>query len=398
MPDASKGLSRTLSLTAAIAFLLAAYWCLRVGYADWEFRQDTADSVERAVELAPGSTEYRSRLGELVPHRARREWEEAVARNPYDAEAWIQLALLAEADGSYDVAERRLLEAARVDNTLLPRWSLASFYFRRRNDASFWVWARKANEMSTGDTTALYRLCWRLTDNAGLILARVIPDESDHLVRYLLFVMKDGHLEAGLEVARRLIEIGGEQYRGVLVGYCEELLIAKNLGRAVEVWNLMAQCGLLPHEPLRAAASQPLTDPGFEQKPLGRGFAWRLVDGEGISVLHTPGSVRLSFSGRQADHLELLQQYVLLKGDSAYRIAVLWTGGPPPDSGLRWQIADLDAGRVLALEGDPFEFRTQPKTRFGLLKLRYDRPPGASALRGNLAIESVTLERVPPGE
>jgi hypothetical protein len=309
------------------------------------------------------------------------------------------LALLAESDGDYQVAESHLLEAARVDNTFLPRWSLANFYFRRQDEGNFWNWARKANQMSSGDTSALYGLCWRMTDDADLILDRVIPDDPDHLVRYLLFLMKDNRLEAGLEVARRLTSAGGANYKGILVGYCEQLLISRDAQRALATWNMLAEQGLIPHPPLKPEQGRSLTDPGFRHTPLGRGFAWRLLEADGQSIRHTPGALRLSFSGEQADHLELVLQYVPLAPASTYRVRARWADGSPTvDSGLRWQVVDAQTGVVLALEHDPPIFRTGPETSLGRLTLRYDRPSGVTALRCDLTLEEVVLERVGPGD
>jgi len=398
MPLVSTVIRRAAALVLALAFVVTAYWSLRFAYADRLSRLQIRASLAEAAELFPGNADYRVRLAEVEGTRRQAELEIAVESNPYHETARIQLGLLAESDGDYEAAEQHLIEAARVDTTFTPRWTLASYYFRRQDESNFWVWARAAAEMSYGDTTALYRLCWRMTHDAELILERAIPQETEQLVRYLLFLMNDDHLEAGMEVSRLLMGAGGEQYLGILVGYCERLLITRDAERTVEAWNALIQHGLLPYHSLAEDAGRSLTNGEFGFAPLGRGFDWRLLKSEGVSLRHEPDSLRIALSGRQAEHCELLLEYMPLTPASAYRLRVEWGGQPPPaNAGLRWHVADSGAGVVLPLEGDPPVFRTTPETRLGRLTLRYDRPRGAVRWQGQVLLERVELERTATG-
>ena len=87
--------------------------------------------------------------------------ERAVALNPSDAGSWIELGLRWEADGNAGRAEQYLLRAAEVDRQYLPRWSLANFYFRRKDTEKFWAWARASAEMVYGDARPLFRCAAR---------------------------------------------------------------------------------------------------------------------------------------------------------------------------------------------------------------------------------------------
>jgi Tfp pilus assembly protein PilF len=71
-------------------------------------------------------------------------WRGVEPARPRSSSAWIDTGLAAEEAGDYAGAERSLLEAARIDRQHLPAWSLANFYFRRGDPASFWPWARRA--------------------------------------------------------------------------------------------------------------------------------------------------------------------------------------------------------------------------------------------------------------
>ena len=246
---------------------MTAYWTLRAGYADLLFRRQTQQAVAEATQVAPGNAAYHARLAELDGPLRRRELEEAVARNPYYAPAWIELGLLSESEGDYATAERHLLEAARVDHTLVPRWSLASFYFRRHDEQRFWEWARKTEEMSYADTTALYRLCWRMSDDPVRILDRAIPNQPDHLARYLLYLLKDGRVTAGPEVGRRLVASGALKYKGIVVGLVEQLLIARDVDQALAAWNDMAARDWIPYPALAPEQGRALTNGDFRHTP-----------------------------------------------------------------------------------------------------------------------------------
>ena len=112
------------SAVIALACLGAAYYSLRIAYAEYLFRSGRPGTMERAAALVPLRGDYQARVNRL---------DRAVKLNPYLASAWIELGVRAEAAGDAVKAEAALREAARVDRTFEPRWTLANFYFRRRN-------------------------------------------------------------------------------------------------------------------------------------------------------------------------------------------------------------------------------------------------------------------------
>jgi len=395
MPHSRTVLGRTLQIVLAVAFAVAAYWSLRLAYADLLSRRDTVTSLQEAAGWTPGDADLHARLAELDTLHFENELQAAVENNSYHATARIRLGLFAEIDGDYEQAERLLLEAAKTDRTFVPCWALASYYFRRGNEQNFWIWARAAAGMSYGDTTALYRLCWRVTDNGDRILDRVIGKQPEPLVRYLLFLIEEDRLEAGMNVAKLLMADGGEEYLGVLVGYCERLLIHRDAARALEAWNALIAHNLLPYAPLEPETGRSLTNGDFAAAPLGRGFDWRLIESEGISHRLRSGALHISLSGGQAETSELLSQYLVLEPDTTYRLGVEWAPETPPAAaGLRWHASDPVAKTVLPIEGDPPMLTTSPHTGLTLLTLRCHRLRGATVWRGDVVLKSVQLERL----
>src|SRR6476646_7702801 len=50
---------------ALVLFGMAAWCCVRSGYADWLYRRNAMDDVVRAVRLAPGNATYAAWLAQL---------------------------------------------------------------------------------------------------------------------------------------------------------------------------------------------------------------------------------------------------------------------------------------------------------------------------------------------
>src|SRR5271156_4852991 len=144
------------------ALLLGIVWNLRLAVADFAARRNSPDGTRLAMRMMPGNGAYAAQLADELyagdPVGAKSLLEKAVRLNRFDAAGWIQLGLLYEAGNDLPQAEESLLRAARVDSTFLPSWSLANFYFRRRQVDHFWGWAQKAAQMAPDDVTPLFRL------------------------------------------------------------------------------------------------------------------------------------------------------------------------------------------------------------------------------------------------
>ena len=134
-------------------------WCSwRLARADYLFRQDTESSIRQAISTTPDAWAYYMRLAEFDPAHAQEQLASAVRLDPYNAQADIELGLLFESRGELGRAEQCFLRAFAVNRTFLPRWSLASFYFRRGNTAAFWTWA--AGQRRTGWFKSSNRVGW----------------------------------------------------------------------------------------------------------------------------------------------------------------------------------------------------------------------------------------------
>jgi tetratricopeptide (TPR) repeat protein len=386
---------------------LAAYWSVRLGYADWLYHRNAVDDVARVVWLAPGNAAYFAWLAELEEHEGRdpAPWlERAAELNPRDSAFWIRRGLGAEWHGDMATAERYLLQAARVDHAFDPRWTLANYYFRRRDADRFWHWARKALEMSYGDRSPIFQLCWTLSQDEDVIRA-ALPDEPRILRSYLDFLLAENHLEAALPVTRELLANADESDAAVLLAYCDKLLAGGRGGGALEIWNALCRRKLLPYPALDPERSLSLTNGKFASIPMLRGFDWRVLNTQAVGATRTesPPGLKFSLSGQQPEQCELLAQFVPSVPSRRYRFSSSYRTFAMPSDGLRWMVLDAASGGILA--ASPYlsaeDWHTESLTfssgnaALVRLVLACQRAPGTVRAEGAVWLRDVNLELMP---
>jgi hypothetical protein len=371
----------------AAALGLAGYWSVRLSWADWLDRQGWPEAVRHASELAPDRADLRARL---------EDWAGAVARNPYDARSWIRLGLEAEARGDQDLGESCLLWAAEVDRLFEPRWTLANYYYRREAWEPFWIWARRAAELSRETPVALYRLSREVTPDLGLIFDRLVSGYPRLVEGFLYWAQTQGDVRGLQAVAEKAVELAGPDQSRALVACSSQILAQGHAGEALRLWNRMIDRRLLPFERLDPGAGASLTNGDLRLPPAGETFNWALPAVQGVSGHHAGGVLRFEFSGRQPERCELLVENVPVLGGRRYQLRSRYrTSGIASGAGPRWTAGGQTAGTPLAAEdwteSSP-EFETPPAAAVIRLALVYERVPGTTRVTGVLWLAEVRLE------
>jgi tetratricopeptide (TPR) repeat protein len=407
---------RTTLLAAAIAGLAAAgAWSVRLGWADAWFQTETVAGTEKALSLTPGQADYSVRLALLVsdddPARAAAALRRALASNPHDARAWIELGLRYEADGNLPLAERTLLRAAEESHIYLPRWTLMNYYFRRNDTERFWFWAKSAVPMIWGDPLPLFHLCGRVTEDGDLI-GRLDIRKPELQAAYLFYLLDVGRPDLAGPTSRRLLESNRKADIPLLLEACDRLLAAQRTGDARSIWDGLIAAHSIPDGSPRGGDGTLLYNGDFAASPTGHGFDWRLPAIEGISAAleESPVGLRLTFSGAQPEDAEPLVQLAAVEGNAPYELKFDYrTSGIEAGTGLSWRIGDADRGAVIAagetLASDrPIErrmlFTTPPGCRLVRVALAYQRYPGTTRISGFIVLRNVELRRAaqPPSD
>jgi hypothetical protein len=405
--------ARTVLISATIpAMAFLAYWPLRLAWADHLSRATDSETVARAVRLSPGDADFHLKLAAAQQAEgtgATAALAAAAALDPGNADAWTRLGLDAEIRGDLRTAEDSLLRAARASRQFAPRWALANYYFRRADPEHFWPWVRESLEMGYGDLNPVFGLCWNMSQDAGSILARAIPERRTVLNSYLVYLMQVGRPAASEPVAAKLAALATSKDQSTLIAWCNWQLDAGAVAPAVVVWNTLCTRHLLPYAPLDRDRA-PLTDGGFQEAPVG-GFAWRLAPGPGVTMgrNRSPLYLWVAFNGDQPETCAPLVQFVPVTPGASYSFRFKYhTSALPSASGLRWSVFDGRTDVDLAVsppataaplwlssadwKPDEVHF-TAPAGGLVRLSLTCQRLPGATRIDGSVELRDLAMER-----
>jgi hypothetical protein len=393
------------------ALLVGIVWNLRLAMADLAARRNRPEETRLAMRWMPVNGAYAAQLADELyasdPVEAKSLLQKAVRLNRFDAASWIQLGLLCEAGNDVPQAEESLLQAARVDSTFLPSWSLANLYFRRGQTDNFWNWARKTAQMAPDDATPLFRLAWYASPNAAEIENRLQMKRPAVEVQFVNFLITQGDPLAVSQAASHLLAAGSGDNTEVLLSACDWLLAQKRPDLALGLWN-----GLAGRISYPAPGDGPLvTNGSFGKPPTSHGFDWHLMPVDGVSSYLNvdPNVLGFEFSGEEPDGFTLMTQTVPVQAGKAYALVVDYRSrGIAPGSGLSWVVSDERTGAVLARtaslgseqKGEQGEeqggqanacFIAPDGAGFIRLSLDYQRQPGTVRVEGKLALREVRL-------
>jgi tetratricopeptide (TPR) repeat protein len=380
----------------AVVCALGIWNSLKMARADFLFRQDTAKSIQSAIDLEPDAAEYYMRLAQLDESHGQQLLETALRLNQYNARAAIELGLRYEAAGDDSRAEKLLLRAFAVDRTYQPRWSLTNFYLRRNNLPAFWTWARRSAEMPSDDVGALFALCWRVSPDPERIAATLLTDDPQLIRQYLRFLLeKDGTREAG-HSASRLVRYGRpETDRPLTFLVVDRLIAADDSVAAFALWRELIQ-----QRWVVADATVP-NNAVFARDPLPVGFDWALTSYSGLRSTLGPSGLETEFTGVQPEDCSIAEQILLLAPGSYTMKYSYRTTDILPETGIRWQIVDVKSGAVLAnssslssnaLAHSMFEFSVGQGASLLRLRLIYQRTLGTTRIAGTLVVLSTQIE------
>ena len=396
----------TIAIMAA-GFAAAGVWSIRLGWADYWFRQQTLAGTQKALEITPGQAAYYYRLALLAsddhPARAVEALQRAVALNPADAQSWIDLGLQYEAGGDNARAEQCLVRAVEEDAQYLPRWTLANYYFRRNDPPRFWFWAKRAAAMAYGDPLPLFRLCGQMEEDGKLIDRLAIRNPSVR-ASYVSYLVGQDRIDLVGPPSRRVLEENRQDDTPLLLAVCDRLLDRSRVDEALGIWNRLAETHRIPFGARSSTMPSLLVNGAFAVAPTSQGFDWRLPEVDGVSAAseESPGGLRLTFSGRQPERCETLVQYVPVQENRQYKLTFRYrTSGIAAATGLAWRIADrnsgngLGEGRDLSAEEEvqaQVSFDTPPGCRLARVSLLYQRSLGTTRIAGFIILRSLALE------
>src|ERR1039457_7012953 len=122
---------------------------------------------------------------------------------------------------------------------------------------------------------------------------------------------KPNRIEPMTHAATRLLAWNREADTPVLLAACDGLIAHDRAGQAIRIWNKLAELHRIPYPVLAPDSGRSLTNGDFTMLPISQGFDWRLPGVGGVATLldERPAGLRISFSGRQPENCDVLNQF-----------------------------------------------------------------------------------------
>ena len=398
-----------IAMIAVCVFL--TFRSAHIALADLRAQRNGLDGLDSAIRMEPGDSVllardalFRNNNDDLSPAEDQR-LEHAADLDPLNADLPMALGLRAEFRGHPAEAERYLVHAAEIDHTFRPAWTLANFYFRSDQPDKSWPMIQRALNLNplAFDPTAVFDLCWNLTNDSKRILD-MIPSRGGVPLQYLYYLMNHKRTDAAIESWPRVLnstDVPATPSINAMTAFVDSVLRADRVPDAVRLWNQMVDRKLIESGRLDPAAGVSITDPDFSFPLIERGFGWRVTHDARVSVVKSFSSLRFEFDGNEPESLVLLTTVAPLVSDKAYKLA--WKTDTSSLSSRR------DAGFVLQVIQEPghvatecqpmlqsgeagaCQFTSHPNAGWARINVMYKRALGTTLVQGTLEIDTLKL-------
>jgi Tetratricopeptide repeat len=412
---------RVLMISVTVAFLLTTAWIVKTYFAGRAGHVLTIDSLRLATRLNPGNSTYHVQLGRLYqysitnprPNEAIQQFQEAVKANPYDPQAWINLAAAHEFQGDTSKAEEDLQHASSLaPNLPAYQWTIGNYFLLHENTQEAFRHLKVVLAGSRQYDHTVFNVAWKASNNAAQILQELIPNSLPAEFSYLNYLVTERRMPEAEALWKR-IAAGPNTFDPLEASdYIDTLIKTGRADAAYQAWTDLQGLGLV-HRPPGGPTQNLVTNGNFEDPLLNMGFAWRIQDVHGVyagpdtATFHSPGhSLSVQFTGKQNLDYHQIFQFVKVSPNHKYELdAFMKTQNITSDSGPRLEVVDAYDPRVLnkftpGMTGTSggwnplnMEFTTGPKTQVLLVLLV--RPPSKAdddtAITGRVWLDDVQI-------
>ncbi|MGA8065876.1 MAG: hypothetical protein WCA47_00995 [Terriglobales bacterium] len=386
---------------------------LRVYLAQRSAVSSQVEGVERAIRLVPDDAEFPHLLGLLLSAtdqddgRALAQFRQAVALNPNHARYWLDLASVYQVTGDparQNEAVRSALEAEPGNPEVAAE---AAQYFLVDGDSNrAFPLFRQALQQNPEAANSILPLCWRQTQDAGLLLAQVIPETPQLQLAFLRMLAEQKETAAAATVWKHLIAVRHPFPPQLSFFYFDYLLKQHDVPAFDRDWRELAALspGLqsyLPDENLMVNA-------GFELPLLNSGFDWRYGPADHVAagiddrIAHSGSrSLSLSYDGGPAYEAGWAEFVPVLPNADYEFSAWIKSDNVTTSSGPRIAIVDAFTGANLLLTDDLLDTHPWQEIKgslrvpdgTNLLAVKIVRAPANTRIRGRVWIDDLRLAK-----
>ncbi len=396
---------------AAIYIAISALQFLAAHYSE---NNDFA-SLQRAVRLQPGNSEYRYRvarylsLTQSAPDLVASAYRAAIALNPHRARYWFELAgayqLMGDTQGQADALDHAILADPRTPDVA---WQAANFSLVQGDNDRALQEFRVVLENDPSFAPSALQLCWRVNPDIDTILAKAMPSDPQPYYALLDLMMAKKQPAAAAKTWAQLAQLQKPIESRRVFEYIRYLVAEHDIDQARIVWrDAGALGGLSAYQPSRQNL---VVNGDFSLPVLNGGFDWIYYRSKEVSLALDPTqahsgnrSLAIVFDSRGLEDAGI-RQLVPVEPDTTYDFSANFkaqdmqgAGGP------RFAVQDVYGEQIYFASDDLKDadfwkpvsgtFTTGPEAR--LVVIRIQRNPPASAIKGKLWIDGVKMVRSP---
>ncbi len=396
-------------LSIYIARVLAIY--LAQSLADASQGERRITDLERSIRLAPDDAEFPNLLGlrlsasDQDDQRAIANLQKAVSLNPNRSFYWLDLASVYQFTGNVDKENEALQSAMNAEpaNPEISAEAAQIFLASGEADRAFPLF-KQALERNPEAADTILPLCWRETQNANLIFARVIPANPRLQLAFLRLLTEQGQSIAASDVWQSIVAAHKSFQPQLGFFYLDYLLTQHDVAGFDRGWHALADLApeiraYLPNENL-------IVNAGFEQPLLNFGFDWRCEPADHITVgiddktAHSgTHSLSLSYDGNPA-YDSGWKQLVPVEPNADYDFSAwIKSENITTSSGPRFALVDALSGANLLLTDDVLDthpwqqikgtLRIPSETKLVAVKIL--RAPANTRISGQVWIDDLRL-------
>ncbi|MCL5006175.1 MAG: hypothetical protein M1404_06540 [Acidobacteria bacterium] len=417
----------SLIIPLMVAFLVATVWIARTYIANHLSYTITVHNLQLATELDSGNANYHIQLGRLYQYsvtnaraqQAIEQFRTAAELDPYDPQAWLNLAAALEFEGQTSRAESYLRHASALAPHLpIYQWTIGNYFLLHGNTQEAFRHLKVVLAGSRQYDQTVFNVAWKASGDASQILQELIPHNLPAEFSYLNYLASLQKFPDANAVWKRIAS-SPQRFDPQQAGaYIDTLLRAQHPAQAYQVWSDLEARGLI-RNPANGDMPNLITNGDFEDNLLMMGFDWRIIPVEGVyagldtSTFHSPGhSLAVTFSGKQNLDYRQIYQFVKVSPNHAYHLqAFMKTEGITTDSGPRLEVRDAYNPAALdkfspdmtgTSEGwNPLtlDFKTGPKTNLIIVTLaRLPSEKLDNQVAGRVWLDDVVLTPSPASE
>jgi tetratricopeptide (TPR) repeat protein len=316
----SDSLSRGLVVVAAL--LVALWLCffgIRTAVARYGAEGQDLKQLELAVRLEPSNPAYWYLLGRYHQYNleepdsalAEESYQKAIALNPLDTDAWLDLGAVYELDGKSAAARQAFLNAKKsYPGSADVSWRYGNFLLRQGDRIQAYTEMRRAIEADPQRAAAAFSRAYRSNPDIDEIISQLLPAQKSVYTDVVAEAASEGQMAVAQRVWTQLFTINPRLAMNDFDVFVTRLLKAGEFAQARLIWDQGVATMNLP--PLFQPQGSVVWDPSFESRLNGRAFSWGFPTNvvQGISTsfdraekLSGAQSLRLSFDGKHNPNL-----------------------------------------------------------------------------------------------